>query len=279
MKPPELCLRAQKPITSRSGGAQLLLVTLVLLAPLQLSAAQAKTDPTTRLARALGSEQDVRVAEALDRIDGNGRRLLALRSYLRAGAGLSARWSWTAEQIAAFALSPENAELQREIEQVRRAFSAANPGHELWVNPEVRSLDTQLENWNRNDSVSRAAANLLADFNRWRNSAVTRALSQEHLRQAAREFLVEYTPTPLPTLAAPGLSPHGQMRAIDFQIQKEHRIVAGPDTRSIASAWDRTGWTEKLRSAVNAGSDRFTGPLQSPREPWHYTFTAGPPTE
>lgn len=268
----------RKTITGRSLRVHSLLV-LILLAPLQLAAAQSRTaaaDSATRLVDVIGAEQEARVAAALARIDGAGRRLLALRSYLRAGAGLSARWSWTAEQIAAFEQSPENTELQREIEQVRQAFRSANPGHELWVNPEVRSLDTQLANWNRNDSVSQAAANLLADFQRWRSSPSTRALPATKLRQAARTFLMEYSPMPVPTLAAPGLSPHGQMRAIDFQIQKDDRIVAGPDSSTIIADWDGAGWTEKLQSAVSAGSDRFTGPLQSPREPWHYTFSTKP---
>jgi hypothetical protein len=112
-------------------------------------------------------------------------------------------------------------ELWREIEQVREAFSAANPGYELWVNPEVRSLDTQLANWNGNLSVGQAAARLLADFQRWLASSGTRSLSPSQQRQRVREFLTGYSPEPVPTLAAPGLSPHGQMRAVDFQIQRD----------------------------------------------------------
>ena len=47
----------------------------------------------------LAARQDPRVAEALARIDGTGRRLLALRSYLRSRDHLAERWSWTQEQI------------------------------------------------------------------------------------------------------------------------------------------------------------------------------------
>jgi hypothetical protein len=64
------------------------------------------------------------------------------------------------------------------------------------------------------------------------------------------------------------------MRAIDFQIRKAGRTVAGPTSATIASAWDAAGWTQKLKAAVLAGSTRFTGPLATPREPWHYTYAA-----
>ena len=56
----------------------------------------------------LASEQDVRVAEALARIECTGRKLLALRSYLRSSAHLTERWSWTEAQIAAYQGSHEH---------------------------------------------------------------------------------------------------------------------------------------------------------------------------
>lgn len=222
---------------------------------------------------AIAASLDERVAAVLPRIRGEGRRLLALRNYLRAGSGLAERWSWSSAQIDAFMTSPEYRALQAEVEKVREAFAAANPGFELWVNPEVRSLETQLTNWNRNDSVSRAAAGLHEAFRAWRNSAAVKALPPADLPQAAANFLREFTPEPIPTLAAPGLSPHGQMRAIDFQVGRDGRTVAGPRSATIAAEWDKAGWTEKLAAAVKRGSDQFAGPLQSPREPWHYTYS------
>ena len=44
--------------------------------------------------------------EALADIPEVGRRLLALRSYVRAGSKLADRWSWTEEKIKAFQGSP-----------------------------------------------------------------------------------------------------------------------------------------------------------------------------
>jgi hypothetical protein len=60
------------------------------------------------------------------------------------------------------------------------------------------------------------------------------------------------------------------LRAIDFQIMKDGAIVAPTDTATVKRNWDAPGWTEKLKAAV-AGS-KFTGPLQSPYEPWHYEY-------
>ncbi len=247
---------------------------LAAMAGLSLHAAEAQSEArdSATMVEAIAAEQDPRVVSALARIEGTDRRLLALRNYLRAGNGLAERWSWTAAQIAAFAQSPENRAIQAEINKVRQAFVAANPGYQLWVNPEVRSLDTQLSTWNRNDSVARAAAGLLSAFSKWRRSAVVMAMPPPARQRAATKFLREFVPSPTPTLAAPGLSPHGQMRAIDFHIKKGDRTVAGPRSASIASDWDGAGWAKKLETAVRAGSTRFTGPLEIPREPWHYTY-------
>jgi hypothetical protein len=72
-----------------------------------------------------------------------------------------------------------------------------------------------------------------------------------------------------PTLAVPGLSPHGQSRAFDFQVMRGSQLIAGP---SSPSSWDESGWTSKLQEAVRRASTKFSGPLASPREPWHYDY-------
>lgn len=244
---------------------------LALCVALWLGATHAASTSMDQVNADLAARLDPRIGETLPRIH-RDRRLLALRSYLRAGEGLTQRWSWTAEEMAAFAQSPENQAMQAEIERVREAFVAANPGYELWVNPELRSLDTQLANWNSNASVGRAAANLIDATWKWMSSREVRGMSEAQRREAVAQFLIDWVPDPVPTLAAPGLSPHGQARAVDFQIRRNGRTVAGPDSATIARAWEAAGWAKKLDAAVRAGSDRFTGPLQSPREPWHYTY-------
>ena len=217
-------------------------------------------------------DQDPRVAEALARIDGEGRRLLALRAYLRSRAHLAERWSWTAEQVAAYEGTPEHAELQAEIERVRAAFADENPGFELWVNPQVRNLDIQLEHWNRNESVSAAAEGLLAVARAHATAPGFKRMNPAQAQRSMEQLLLAHVPVPTPTMAAPGLSPHGQMRAIDFQVHKDGAVVAGTRTATIAEEWDGAGWSAKLESAVSAASRRFVGPLESPREPWHYTY-------
>ena len=119
--------------------------------------------------------------KALGRVDGDARRILALRGYLRAGDGAASRCAWSRERIESYEKSPE--------------YAAA--------------------------------------------------------------------------LAVPGLSPHGQSRAFDFQVMRGSQLIAGP---SGAGAWDSEGWTEKVRAAVTRASTTFKGPLASPREPWHYDY-------
>jgi len=221
----------------------------------------------------LAARQDSRVTEALASIEGTGRRLLALRSYLRSRDHLAERWSWTQEQIHAFEGSAEHRDLQAEIDRVREAFSRDNPGFELWVNPQVRSLDRQIESWNGNESVGAAAAKLLTDALEFVGRADFGAGQAERAHHALESFLVAYRPVPTPTVAAPGLSPHGQMRAVDFQIHQGDRIIAGPRTATIDTDWDETGWSSRLDAAVRDASRHFIGPLSTPREPWHYTYS------
>jgi hypothetical protein len=254
--------------------AACLALLLVLASPV-VQAAPARL-PAAEVVEVIAADQDRRVIAALERIEGTGRRLLALRAYLRADAQLVRRWSWTAEEIASFSGSPEDRAMQADIARVQQAFAAANPGFELWVNPEVRSLDTQLSNWNRNESVARAAARVLAAIDAWLESPAVRSMPPADMARAAEKFLAGHAPSPIPTLAAPGLSPHGQMRAVDFQVTRGGRIIAGPVSATLGAAWDAAGWTARLKAAVLAAGGRFTGPLIAPREPWHYSYTPAP---
>jgi hypothetical protein len=220
----------------------------------------------------VAADLDPRARDTLARIDGLGRQLLAARSYLRAGPGLAARWSWTAAQITAYQGSAEYRALRAEIAAVTRRFEALNPGYTLYANLEARSVDLQLTRWNQNASVTRAAETLrtAAVADRCRDSDLTTTPAR------LRRFLVDWRPPALPTLAAPGLSLHGQLRAFDVQVKQGDRIVAGPDSSTIASVWTAQGWTRKLRTAVRSASTALRGPLEYPDEPWHYVYEPTP---
>jgi hypothetical protein len=220
---------------------------------------------------AVAASQDARVAQALQRIPDTGAKLLALHSYLRAGPDLAQRWSWTQTQIGQFAGSPHDEQLAAAIQSVRREFEERNPGCTLTVNPEVRSLDRQLSAWNSNSSVAAAAREFVA-------AAVGEIASRAPSDSAGMtvpvfaRFVMGHQPRPSPNLAAPGLSRHGQMYAVDFHVRKEGKAVADTDSGSIAQVWVEQGWEQRLRAAVVASGASFTGPLQEPHEPWHYDY-------
>jgi len=215
---------------------------------------------------------DTRAAAVLPRIDGTGRQLLALRAYLRAGPGLAERWSWLDAEIASWQGSPAQAALDTAVASVRSEFESANPGYSLHVNPEVRSLEIQLTRWNTNVSIAAAGA-ALAD-------AAATAVRSEGFpapgtprgQAAFGDFLRAWVPSPMPPLAAPGLSAHGQMRAVDFVVVRGEAIVAGAVTADIPAIWTGQGWAERLKAAVLASGAPFVGPLSFPDEPWHFDY-------
>jgi hypothetical protein len=210
---------------------------------------------------------DARARQALQQIVGADRRLLAARAYLRAGETLPQRWSWSAQQLADYGSTPEGHAANADIDAVAGAFTAANPGFTLEVNRQPRSLETQLAHWNENASVKAVAASLIESLER-RFAGSTRNPTADELRAA----LVAWTPTVAATLAAPGLSAHGQGHAFDFQVLHDGRVIAGLDAAAAHRQWDAAGWTQKLHQAMKAAHGRFTGPLQSPYEPWHYAY-------
>lgn len=242
-------------------------------------AAAPGTDPLPSYVTSISAQLDPRVAQTLAQLDGSGRQLLALRSYLRSASHLAERWSWTQERIESFEGSPEQRDLQQQIDRVRTAFVAANPGFALYVNSEVRSLDVQIEHWNTNESVHTAAEGLLAAARALIAAPRFPANRPEQARDTLKTFLTEYRPVPTPTIAAPGLSLHGQMRAVDFQVHQGGRVVAGPSTATIATDWVAAGWAARLDAAVRQASSRFVGPQASPPAPWHYTYVPGKATD
>lgn len=241
----------------------------LLVAPLQM--ARASTDDALdKYLQHIAASLPRKAAETLQQIDGTPRRLLATRAYLRAGDELRSRWSWSMDEIHEHARSAEYRAFLNETDKVRARFEAQNPGYTLYANTEARSLELQITRFNTNKSVARVAASLheqaRAEIDKAAYDSPERADSVQHFKL----FLTRWRPPTAAPLAAPGISRHGQLRAIDFQIMKGNAIVAPTDTGTVKRNWDTPGWTKKLQVAA-AGSN-FRGPLQSPYEPWHYEY-------
>jgi hypothetical protein len=206
----------------------------------------------------------------LPRIRDRQRRLLAVAHYIRRRDQLDTLWSWTGPQARAHQQTGEYGRAMTHIRQVQRRFAQLNPGYLLVADTNPRPLAVQLRYWNRDPSVLAAAGELGDSAGAW--LAVETFPSRPDSSGLAR-FIVSleaYRPSYLPTVAVPGLSLHGQLRAYDFAILRHGRVVAGPESATLDSVWDRGGWTERLRRAVAEAGGDFRGPLDLPREPWHY---------
>jgi hypothetical protein len=210
-----------------------------------------------------------KVQEALRMIGHPARQLLALRRYIRKAKGLDTQWVWSHEQIRSYQASPQFARVRMEIEKVRNKFEELNPGYTLGVSP-IRDLPRQVALWNGNKTVHAAAEDLerksLQEIGKYPDAPDPASTEK------FRAFLGHCSVHPEPTSAAPGLSDHGQMRAVDFIVMQGHRKVADTATATIGIQWDAPGWTKKLNDAVTLSKSLFIGPLQHPREPWHYTL-------
>lgn len=246
----------------------------LLLAFALANTAAAQDQLTQKYFVTLRAQLDVRAQAALEHVDGLGRRLLATRAYLRAGTGLDGRWSWTQQQIEDYAGTPAQIALDAQIARVRAAFEKNNPGFSLFTNPQVRSLDLQLTRWNETASIAKAGGRMLADVSAAIRQPGFPAPGTVAGTTRFRELVTDYAPQPVPTLAAPGLSAHGRMNAVDFQVQKGNRIVAGPDSTTVEAVWIAQGWRDRLHAAVMASGTGFKGPLTSPLEPWHYVYVS-----
>jgi hypothetical protein len=245
-------------------------------APLSLATTQSEHASLVREYQlAIAQQLPSQAADALRRIDGPSRQLLAARGYVRAGQELPSRWSWSADEIRDYESSQEYRELLAAIAAVRQRFEAANPGYSLYANTQARSLDLQLQRWNTNASVGLIADRLHDAAMRELAAGSYPARPDAAATRRFAEFLKAWRPSPAAPLAAPGLSLHGRSRAIDFQIVQDGRIIAPTEVAKVQSVWERQGWARKLAAAMR--DTRFVGPLRSPNEPWHYEYGVSKP--
>jgi hypothetical protein len=222
---------------------------------------------------ALAQKIDPKVAGAIAWIDGAPRRLLALRGYLRNRSLLNSRWSWDGAEIERYKQSAEYREALAEVEKVKAKFAEQNPGYSIEVNTEVRTLEQQIASWNRTESIATAAEALFANVQKELASGAYKAEPEAASLERFQNYLQRQPVAVSLTVATPGLSQHGQLRAFDFRIRQGDQTIATTETSTVQSVWDAQGWTQKLKAAVGAASRKLTGPLAAPREPWHYTYT------
>jgi hypothetical protein len=225
-----------------------------------------------RYLEAVSAEFTPEVRSALLLMNGDERRLLALRGYLRAGKSLQSRWAWTEQRIKQFKTTPEYARMMEEVAKVQRRFAELNPGYTLFVNSDVRSLEFQVASWNKEPSIAEASAALYQDALREMQQRRYRDVPTYNCLTSFRNFLRSYVLRRPATVATPGLSHHGQLKAFDFVVKRGDQIIAGTTTATLEEEWERPGWSQKLNRAIRESSTKFAGPLQIPREPWHYSY-------
>src|SRR5262249_43513987 len=162
------------------------------------------------------------------------RQLLALRYYLaRSSRELRNRWAWTPAQAARFQKTKEYATIVAEVEKVRTKFAELNPGYTLKVKLELRTLAEQITSWNQMPSVA-AAADVVTTTCRiaMNDTAYADAPVADDIKRF-KQFLLRCKVTVVPTVAVPGLSQHGQLRAFDFVVMQGDRIIASTETATI----------------------------------------------
>lgn len=210
--------------------------------------------------------------EALADIPDLGRKLLALRSYIRARSYISDRWSWTEQEIRDFQGSEEQKALLAEVAAVSAHFAQTNPGYKIYANTKVRSLDVQIKRWNSNESVGMAAAEILEKWEGRFPVDIQEAETAD--TDKITRWLARFKSSKRANLAAPGLTLHGRAHAIDFQIMHKGKIIAGANSKQIDTIWRADKWDIKLKESIATAGPSFEGPLVSPNEPWHYNYNS-----
>ena len=209
---------------------------------------------------------------ALPRIPDRERHLLAIAHYLRRQDQIDTLWTWSVDEARAHEHTDEYRFAMDQVQQVRRAFAELNPGYVLVTDTSARLIGTQVRYWNREPSVRIAARRLQDRVGAWLAGETFPADPDSAALARFADRLKTYPTTDLPTVAVPGLSLHGRLRAYDFAILRRGRLIAGTQSATMDSVWDRAGWTERLREAVTLAGVRLAGPMETPREPWHYEY-------
>lgn len=238
--------------------------------------------------------QQERVRSALAQITNEDRHLLAVRGYIRFASRINTRWAMTDDEEAEYRGTGAWRTMQAEVRQIQSAFASSHRGHTLAVNMRARSLDQQIALWNGNDTVLALGTRLMelirVELDRDRYPAAPTdesvAALTEWIGQPAGILGLSATvlrrrrgrPTlrirvNTPSNATPGLSSHGQIKALDFVVKRGRATIAGADMGQRDTVWrGPDNWSNRLNAAITSVSSDWDGPLQNPDEPWHYTY-------
>src|SRR5215469_7251736 len=170
------------------------------------------------------------VRKALAQIE-RSRRNLAIRGYVKFSSRVAERWAWTKDEEDAFKKTATFQTLARESEDIKLEFKTRNPGFHLGINQDqVRSLETQIRFWNRNESVLGLGQDLdNKAFSELQKPVYTNPPSPQSVKafktwlpgvRLSWTTIVKGKPVTYrsPTHATPGLSSHGRLRALDFLV-------------------------------------------------------------
>jgi hypothetical protein len=217
------------------------------------------------------------IFEVLHKIPQFERKILAIWAYKRFAhkKDLATYWTWDQARIDEFESSDEHKPVDAAVAAVRKEFSAIKSGYKLSGSAHPRPLSEQIHYWKIRESVGKSANSLVSklDFE-LRGDEYTEDYAGYD--KFCYLLAVRWAGGVIkePTNAVPGLSSHGQMRAIDFHVKHEGKKVA---TSGGADNWRTSGFDDVLRKSVKQvnqkyGRTVFDGPLKSPDEPWHYTY-------
>ena len=178
--------------------------------------------------------------QTLDRIPDFSRKILAANVYFRRADELGKAWSRTSKEVTGYKKTDEYARMFVEIEKVKQEFAERNSGYYLKVNIGTRSLETRIQKWNSLRSVGRTAREFIDSCRQEFSDSVYKVMPDSIEVERFRAFLrrYEFDKDRVPTVATPGLSKHGQLRAFDFKVMKGRRMIAGANSASIPTKWD-----------------------------------------
>lgn len=254
--------------------------------PPPIAGAAPSDEQINRYVDAVAATMPQKVQDALAKVKPT-TRMLALQRYVstHAQGQLESKWVWDAKQIHEFNEGGKGLKVNQAAKKVTQQFEAANPGYTLGTSP-LRDIDRQVRLWNHNPALHASAT----EASKRAADAIARLPDQPDLQSLAqfRAFLAAMKLENKNTSAAPGLSDHGQMHAIDFVVIEGKNTVAGTVSGKAGRAeWDPK-WRGALRDAVVAANGELSGGVTfkpdhlgtpgnpGPYEPWHYTLAGKP---